>query len=46
MLQVELKNVTLGFEQFRQNSLKQAKDLKDSVVHWKTEVRIFVLYYS
>lgn len=43
MLQVELEQVTSGFEKFRQNSLKQVKDLKDSVSHWQTEVRIFLL---
>lgn len=46
MLQVELENVTSGFEQFRQSSIKQTNDLKDSVVHWQTEVRRFVLNFS
>lgn len=46
MLQVELENATSGFDQFRQSTMKQINDLKDSVIHWQTEVRIFVLNYS
>ncbi|VVC28745.1 Hypothetical protein CINCED_3A011113 [Cinara cedri] len=37
MLQVELENVTSGYEQFRQTSSKQIKDLQASVSHWKSE---------
>ncbi|XP_025416247.1 hamartin isoform X2 [Sipha flava] len=37
MLQVELEQVTSGFEKFRQNSLKQVNELKDSVSHWQNE---------
>lgn len=44
MLQVELEHVTSGFEQFRQDSLKQIKDLKDSVSHWQTEVSTFLAF--
>lgn len=44
MLQVELEHVTSGFEDFRQNSLKQIKDLKDSVLHWQTEVCTFLVF--
>lgn len=46
LLQVELKKKTSGFEEFRKNSIIQTNDLKDSVLHWQTEVRIFILYYS
>lgn len=44
MLQVELEQVTLGFEQSRQDSLRQIKDLKDSVSHWQTEVCTFLTF--
>jgi hypothetical protein len=43
MLQVELEQVTSGFEKFRQNSLKQVNELKDSVSHWQNEVRMCLL---
>jgi len=43
MLQVELDNETSKFDIFRQNSLKQMKDLKESVSHWQTEVRSLIL---
>lgn len=45
MLQVELENVTLGYEQFRQTASKQIKDLQESVSHWKSDVRSFFLCY-
>lgn len=42
MLQIELENVTSGFENFRHKSLTQMKELKDNVIHWQNQVRIYL----
>lgn len=38
MLQIELENITSGFEIFRRKSSSQIEELKESVSHWRAEV--------
>lgn len=41
MLQIELENVTSGFDSYRHKSLTQVNELKDNVIHWQNQVKTY-----